>query len=99
MSRRNCRTTEQRRTERRGEEEEEEREKIKRNEKKEMTKKGDDNEVCTPLCTTMNMTDDNVLCQTPPPFNRTMTMPTAQTDDDDKHNPAVLDASTEKPSR
>jgi hypothetical protein len=64
-----------------------------------MTKKGDDNEVCTPLHTTMNMTDDNMPCQTPPPFDGTTTTPTAQTDDDDKHDPAVLNASTEKPSR
>jgi hypothetical protein len=33
-------------------------------EKEEMMKKGDDNEVCTSLRTTMNMTDDNMPCQT-----------------------------------
>jgi hypothetical protein len=60
-----------------------------------MTKKGDDNKVCT----MMNMTDDNMPCQTPPPFDGTMTTPMAQTDDDDKHDPAIPNASTEKPSR
>jgi hypothetical protein len=47
----------------------------------------------------MNMTDGNVPCQTPLPFNRTTTMPTAQTDNNNKDNPAVPNASTEKLSR
>jgi hypothetical protein len=64
-----------------------------------MTKKGDNNKVGTPLHTTMNMTDDSMLCQTPLPFNGTMTTPMAQTDDDDKHDPAIPNASAEKPSR
>jgi hypothetical protein len=50
-----------------------------------MMKKGGNNEVCTPLCTTMNMTDNNMLCQTPLLFDETMTTPMAQTDDNDKH--------------
>jgi hypothetical protein len=64
-----------------------------------MMKKGDDNEVRTPLHTMMNMTDNNVPCQTPLPFNGTTTTPTAQTDNHNKHNPAVPNVSTKKLSR